>query len=151
MIGKVRKISSSEKKKHRVRKMLKERKKKRRVRKMPKGRLKKGRVRKMLKGISIAVVMGGYAKRYAKWYRRKIGEAWTIALTAKFHPYGTIFHLILELLVDAESDEAACLVKKLTSMVVPETWARCYAYGETVLCLCAMKGNLKASESSSEV
>ncbi|ESR44788.1 hypothetical protein CICLE_v10003972mg [Citrus x clementina] len=68
------------------------------------------------------------------------------ALTAKIVEPGsmTIFHMIVELLIDAESDEAICLLDKLASKVDPETLARQDNHGHTAATLSAAKGNLRA-------
>ncbi|KAL9451725.1 hypothetical protein AB3S75_013317 [Citrus x aurantiifolia] len=68
------------------------------------------------------------------------------ALTAKIVEPGskTIFHMIVELLVDVESDEATCLLDKLASKVDPQTLARQDNHGHTAVIFCAAKGNLKA-------
>ena len=68
------------------------------------------------------------------------------ALTAKtFAPRSkTIFHAIVESLVDVESDDATCLLHKLASKVDPQTLARQDVHGHTALYQCAGKGNLRA-------
>ncbi|KAL9451728.1 hypothetical protein AB3S75_013318 [Citrus x aurantiifolia] len=68
------------------------------------------------------------------------------ALTAKTVAPGsmTIFHAIVELLVDVESDEATCLLDKLASKVDAQTLARQDEHGYTALFLCAGNGNLRA-------
>lgn len=68
------------------------------------------------------------------------------ALTANIGEIGfnSILHVIPELLLDVESDEATCLIDKLASMVDLETLARRDQYGQTALTLWVAKGNLKA-------
>ncbi|GAY65185.1 hypothetical protein CUMW_239270, partial [Citrus unshiu] len=68
------------------------------------------------------------------------------ALTAKTVAPGsqTIFHAIVESLVDVESDDATCLLHKLASKVDPQTLARQDVHGHTALYQCAGKGNLRA-------
>ncbi|KAH9684931.1 ANK REP REGION domain-containing protein [Citrus sinensis] len=68
------------------------------------------------------------------------------ALTAKTIAPGskTIFHAIVELWVDVESDDATCLLDKLASKVDPQTLARQDEHGCTALYQCALKGNLRA-------
>ncbi|ESR44800.1 hypothetical protein CICLE_v10003198mg, partial [Citrus x clementina] len=68
------------------------------------------------------------------------------ALTAKtFAPCSkTIFHAIVELWVDVESDDVTCLLDKLASKVDPQTLARQDVLGCTALFHCAGKGNLRA-------
>lgn len=68
------------------------------------------------------------------------------ALTAKTVAPGstTIFHAIVESLVDVESYEATCLLNKLASKVDPQTLARQDVHGCTALYQCALKGNLRA-------
>ncbi|KAH9750725.1 ANK REP REGION domain-containing protein [Citrus sinensis] len=56
----------------------------------------------------------------------------------------TIFHAIVESLVDVESDDATCLLDKLASKVDPQTLARQDVHGQTALYQCAGKGNLRA-------
>lgn len=62
----------------------------------------------------------------------------------------TIFHLIMGLLVDVETDdEATDLIDKLaqsTDVDISETLSRQDGGGNTVLSLCAIRGNLKASK-----
>ncbi|KAH9750728.1 ANK REP REGION domain-containing protein [Citrus sinensis] len=68
------------------------------------------------------------------------------ALTAKTFAPGskTIFHAIVESLVDVESDDATCLLDKLASKVDQQTLARLDEHGHTALYQCAGKGNLRA-------
>lgn len=68
------------------------------------------------------------------------------ALTAKTFAPGskTIFHAIVELWVDVESDDATCLLDKLASKVDQQTLARLDEHGHTALYQCAGKGNLRA-------
>ena len=68
------------------------------------------------------------------------------ALTAKTIAPGstTIFHAIVESLVDVESDDATCLLDKLASKVDPQTLARQDEHERTALFKCAGKGNLRA-------
>ncbi|KAH9684929.1 hypothetical protein KPL70_013735 [Citrus sinensis] len=68
------------------------------------------------------------------------------ALTAKTVAPGsqTIFHAIVESLVDVESDDATCLLHKLASKVDPQTLARQDEHGRTALYQCAGKGDLRA-------
>ncbi|GAY65179.1 hypothetical protein CUMW_239230 [Citrus unshiu] len=68
------------------------------------------------------------------------------ALTAKTVAPGstTIFHAIVESLVDVESYDATCLLDKLASRVYPPTLARKDVYGYTALYQCAGKGSLRA-------
>ncbi|GAY65180.1 hypothetical protein CUMW_239240 [Citrus unshiu] len=68
------------------------------------------------------------------------------ALTAKTIAPGstTIFHAIVELWVDVESDDATCLLDKLASKVDPQTLEQRDELGFTALFVCAVKGNLRA-------
>ncbi|ESR44801.1 hypothetical protein CICLE_v10003229mg, partial [Citrus x clementina] len=68
------------------------------------------------------------------------------ALTAKTVAPGstTIFHAIVESLIDVESDDATCLLDKLALKVDPQTLARQDEHGFTALFQCAGKGNLRA-------
>ncbi|KAH9684942.1 ANK REP REGION domain-containing protein [Citrus sinensis] len=68
------------------------------------------------------------------------------ALTAKTIAPGsmTIFHAIVELWVDVESDDATCLLDKLASKVDPQTLEQRDDIGYTALYQCAVKGNLRA-------
>ena len=68
------------------------------------------------------------------------------ALTANIGELGfkSILHVIGELLVDVESDEATCLVDKLASTLDLETVGRQDHFGQTALSFLVAKGNLKA-------
>ncbi|KAL9448547.1 hypothetical protein AB3S75_015937 [Citrus x aurantiifolia] len=95
-----------------------------------------------------------YCARYWPLYRMIEKNDWlrvddlvtNDALTAETFAPGskTIFHTIVESLVDVESDDATCLLDKLASKVDPQTLARPDEHGHTALYQCAVKGNLRA-------